>query len=124
MLAILLALALAAPAAPTLPPSQGPTPAPIKGLRKPVSMGADVGELVRWSVKDMGQAVVVVVGELGVVDIPKVNPGIHIFNGGLTLFRPRLPMPTDLPVAPWMDLNAVGNPGNPAGKMIPLGWGY
>jgi hypothetical protein len=127
MISLILALALAARAPLTLTltsnASAGPTLPPIKGLRKPVALSANVADLVRWSVKDMGQAVVVVEGELG-VDLPKVGTGIRVFGGTLSLFKPEFHQPSEIPVAPWMDLTSVGAPGNPAGKMVPLGWGY
>ena len=120
---MLMVLALAPPAALPQAPSPGPTPPAVKGLVKTIPLGAGVAEYVRWSLNEMGQAVVVVEGEYA-MPLPKVATGIRIFDGNLALFRARLPLPTDMPVAPWMDMNTVGAPGNPAGKSYPMGWGY
>jgi len=124
MLPLFLALALTSP--PMLPkvPSSGPTPPAVKGLMNPIPMGADTADLVAWSLKEMGQAVVVVEADLRVIKMEKVNTGLKVFGGDLTLFQPRLPLPTDLAPAPWMDMSAVGAPGNPAARIFPLGWGY
>lgn len=119
---MLLVLALTPPALPKLP-SAGPSPPSIKGLTRPLPMGAGVNDYVRWSLEEMGQAVVVVEGELD-RPLPRVATGLHAFDGGLRLFRPSLPLATAIPAAPWMDLTTVGAPGNPAGKSYPMGWGY
>ena len=105
------------------PPSPGPTPPAPKGLVKPMSYASGVKGYVDWSLREMGQAVVVVEGELP-LPIPKVAMGLRLFDGKVKLFRPNVTLPSDLPVAPWMDLNRVGPPGNPASKTVPLGWGY
>jgi len=123
MLPALLALALTLPPALPKAPSPGPTLPAVKGLTKPIPMSANVSDLVDWSLKEMGQAVVVVEGQLS-LPVPKVNTGVKVFSGGLQLFRPVLHTPTEIGVAPWMDLTTVGAPGNPAGKMYPMGWGY
>jgi hypothetical protein len=123
MLPLLMTLALAT--APTAPkaPAPGPMPPAVKGLVKPMSLGADVKDYVRWSLDEMGQAVVVVEGELGLA-LPRIATGIKVFDGKLNLFRPRIPLPSDIPPASWVDMSAVGAPGNPAGKSYPIGWGY
>ena len=121
MLPIVLTLALAAPEAQK---TMGPTLAPIKGLVKPMSQGSGAKGYVDFSMKEMGQAVVVVEGELPAL-VPKAAiPGLKLFDGKLKMFRPVLPLPTEIPVAPWMDLTKVGAPGNPASKSFPIGWGY
>ena len=117
MLPLLLALAF------TPPPSPGPTPPAVKGLTKTLPLGADVKDYVRWSLGEMGQAVVVVEGELA-RPLPKVATGIRIFENKVNFFRPVLRLPTDLAPAPWMDMASAGAPGNPASKTYPLGWGY
>lgn len=104
--------------------SAGPTPAPVKGLVKPLSRGAGAKELVAFSMKEMGQAVVVVEGEMPTLMPTTTLPGLKLFDGKLKLFRPVMPLPSDLPVAPWMDLTTTGAPGNPASKSFPIGWGY
>lgn len=121
MMSLLLAMALAAPGPGA---SAGPTPAPVKGLVKPMSRGAGAKEFVTFSMKEMGQAVVVVEGEMPTL-VPRATlPSLKLFDGKLKLFRPVLPLPSDLPMAPWMDLSTTGAPGNPASKSFPIGWGY
>ncbi len=123
MITLALTLALALPPALPKSSSPGPTLPPVQGLMKPIPMSADVKEYVRWSLKEMGQAVVVVEGEMGLA-LPRAHPGIRLFDGGLTLFQPKLPSPADIPTAPWLDMSTVGAPGNSAGKIYPIGWGY
>lgn len=123
MLPLFLNLALAAAPVPASPPSPGPSLPAVKGLLKPISLSAGTEDYVRWSLLEMGQAVVVVEGEMP-LPLAKVNPGITTLGGKLRLLQPRKPLLTDLPVAPWMDLGTVGIPGNPAQKSYPIGWGY
>jgi len=116
MLPVLLSLALT-------PASVGPSLPPVKGLVKPLPQGADVKDYVRWSLKEMGQAVVVVEGELG-LPLPKLATGLQVFEGNLKLFRPRLPLPSEIPAPVWMDANTVMAGGNVVQRSYPLGLGY
>jgi len=118
MLPIVLTLALG-----PLPPSPGPSLPPVKGLVKPMNAGADAKAYVRWSLKEMGQAVVVVEGAMG-LPLPTLATGIRVFDGKLKLFKPRLPQPGEIPAPPSMDLNTVMAGGNVVQRSYPLGWGY
>ncbi|BDU78641.1 hypothetical protein [Mesoterricola sediminis] len=121
MLPLVLALALVPDA--SAAPSPGPTPPPVKGLIKPLAQGAGVADYVRWSLKEVGQAVVVVEGEAG-LPLPTLAAGIKVFDGNLKLFRPRLPLPSEIPAPAWMDANTVMAGGNVVQKTYPIGWGY
>jgi len=118
MLPIALALALG-----PLPPSPGPTLPPVKGLVKPMDPAADAKAYVRWSLREMGQAVVVVEGTMG-LPLPTLATGIRVFDGKLKLFKPRLPRPDEIPAPPSMDFNTVMAGGNVVQRSYPLGWGY
>ena len=85
MLSLFLALALTSP--PMLPkvPSSGPTPPAVKGLMNPIPMGADTADLVAWSLKEMGQAVVVVEGELPTLVPKRQITGLNLFDGKIKL---------------------------------------
>lgn len=121
MLPIVLALALAAPEPVR---TAGPTLPPIKGLVKPMAQGSGTKGFVDFSMKEMGQAVVVVEGEMPKF-VAKIDvPSLKLFDGKLKLFRPVMPLPNQIPAAPWMDLTTAGAPGNPVSKSFPLGWGY
>jgi hypothetical protein len=90
---------------------------------RPIPQSADVKDYVNWSLKEMGQAVVVVEGEYA-LPLPKVPVGIRIFDVNLSIFKPRLPLATEIPMAPWMDTNTVMSGGNVVQKSYPIGWGY
>jgi hypothetical protein len=115
MLPILLALALT--------PSSGPALPAVQGLRRPIPMSADVADYVRWSLNEIGQAVVVVEGEYA-PPLPRVATGLRVFDGNLRIFSAKLPLPTAIPVAPWMDASTVVAGGNVVQRSYPLGWGY
>ncbi|BDU74784.1 hypothetical protein [Mesoterricola silvestris] len=115
MLPLVLALALT--------PSPGPALPSVAGLRRPMPVAADVAEYVRWSLTELGQAVVVVEGEYA-APLPKVATGIRFLDGNLRLFSVRGINPADIPAAPWMDTGTIRSGGNVVQKTYPIGWGY
>ncbi|NTV72733.1 MAG: hypothetical protein HGA66_00790 [Holophaga sp.] len=115
MLPVLLALALT--------PSAGPALPAVQGLRKPLPVAADVAAFVKWSLAEMGQAVVVVEGEYA-LPLPRVSTGIQILEGKMRLFSVKMPNPADIPAAPWMDTSTLRSGGNVVQKIYPIGWGY
>jgi hypothetical protein len=101
----------------------GPALPAVKGLMKPLKASADVKDMVQWSLGEMGQAVVVVEGELAM--LPKVaTPGIRVFDGKLRLFTPKLPRIDEIPMPYWVNPNVTMAGGNVVQKIYPMGWGY
>jgi hypothetical protein len=104
----------------------GPNLPALKGLRRPLPMATSSTDAVRTSLKEIGGgAVVVVEDDLPMVVMPKVFTSVRILGGKLQLFNRHDPQPTDLPVVPWMDTDAVvSGAGNVVSRTYPIGWGY
>lgn len=107
-----------------VPPLMGPPSQPVKGLHKPMPLGAGVAELVHASLRDLGGGAVVVVEDELPLPMAKLTPGFQVFGGKVRLFQSPKGQPYDLPVFSWMDTNTVRSGPNVASRSYPMGWGY